>query len=74
MRFNRSSRSVQRVNSRFVNLAGHNPFQCNMLVTMLSTRTQSLMQEERLLQSNRLRVFYRGVNYSGVITPDSTLC
>lgn len=28
------------------------------------------MQEERLLQSNRLRVFYRGVNYSGVMTSD----
>lgn len=73
MRFNRSLRSVQRVTPPFVNLAGHNPFLCDVLVTMLSTRTQSLMREERSLQSNRLRVFYRGVNYSGVMTPDSTL-
>jgi len=51
-----------------VNLAD-NPFLCDALRArkMLPMRTQSLMQEDCLLQSNRLRVFYRGVNYSDVM-------
>jgi len=66
---------VQRMSPSFVNLAV-NPFLCDALRVRktLLMRTQSLMQEDCLLQSNRLRVFYRGVNYSGVMTPDSILC
>lgn len=58
-----------------MNLTGHNPFLCDALWASNDViYTDTIIDARRTLQSNRLSVFYRGVNYSGVMTSDNTLC